>query len=264
MTTDFFQFEEFDEFYHEAQKREEIDQLSSDEEEIDTEETKAFWESQHQLLQEALSRRSSTEVRIKRDTEEAIKKMESCGSICDCLKECRRNCALRYVTDRLRDAGYNSALCKSKWRRSPEIPSGEHYFADVVVESKNPKKDPIRVVVEPNFRAEFEMARANAEYNTLVRKLPEIFVGKSEGLRHVIKIVCGAAKKCMKDNKMHMAPWRKHKYMLSKWLGTCERVTPGASTTAMVLERSASGSPASRPRASMLTFDLRCTAVKVM
>lgn len=51
MTTDFFQFEEFDEFDHEAQKREEIDQLSSDEEEIDTEETKAFWESQHQLLQ---------------------------------------------------------------------------------------------------------------------------------------------------------------------------------------------------------------------
>ncbi|KAF9604113.1 hypothetical protein IFM89_002788 [Coptis chinensis] len=35
-------------------------------------------------------------------------------------------------------AGYNSAICKSKWRSSPDIPSGEHTYIDVV--DKNMKK----------------------------------------------------------------------------------------------------------------------------
>jgi len=141
------------------------------------------------------------------------------------------------------------------------LSTGEHNYIDVVVESKNGKKSPIRVVIEPNFRAEFEMARANPKYNGLVSELPEIFVGKAERLRNVIRIMCGAAKKCMKDNRMHMAPWRKHKYMQSKWLGTCERIAPSLSVSpaaAVKPERPA------RPRASMLTFDLHCTAVEVV
>jgi hypothetical protein len=28
------------------------------------------------------------------------------------------------VAERLRDAGYDSAICRSKWPRTPEIPSG--------------------------------------------------------------------------------------------------------------------------------------------
>jgi len=142
---------------------------------------------------------------------------------------------------------------------------GEHNYVDVVVESKNGKKGPTRVVIEPNFRAEFEMARANSEYNGLVSNLPEIFVGKAERLRTVIRIMCGAAKKCMKDNRMHMAPWRKHKYMQAKWLGTCEKITPGLLSPAAAVSATAVGSDRPlRPRASMLTFDLRFPAVEVV
>ena len=213
-------------------------------------------------MQDALLRLSSTELRIQKDTEDVTRKMQSsAGAICTCLKECRRNCLLKFIVDGLRDLGHNSALCKSKWRRSPDIPSGEHSYIDVLVESKNGKRGPIRVVVEPNFRAEFEMARANSGYNGLVSSLPEIFVGKAERLRTVIKIMCGAAKKCVRCNKMHLAPWRKHKYMQSKWLGTCERITPVLLFPAAV----AVGSDRPlRPRASMLTFDLHCPAVQVL
>ncbi|XP_008809638.2 uncharacterized protein LOC103721275 [Phoenix dactylifera] len=224
-------------------------------------ESKAFWETQHQLLQEALSKNSSVEAKIRMATEDAVKKMQSAGFVCICpnrMAEGCRNCARRHIAERLREAGFNSALCKSKWRRSPNIPSGEHSYVDVVMEAKNGKRSPIRVVIELNFRAEFEMARASQEYSNLVNCLPEVFVGKSEKLKSVIKIMCSAAKKCMKDNKMHMGPWRKHKYMQSKWLGTPERISPWPLLPTPASDRQP------KLRASMLTFDLHCTAVEVV
>ncbi|CAL9062825.1 unnamed protein product [Musa banksii] len=225
-------------------------------------EKKAFWESQQQLLREALSRTSSTEAKLLQRTKDAVTKMQAEGVVCACsnsmAKECR-NCALAYITRQLHQLGYNSALCKSKWTRSPDIPSGEHSYVDVVMETKGGKKGPVRLVVELNFRAEFEMARGSQEYNRLVSFLPEVFVGKSEKLRGVLKIVCAAAKKCMKENKMHMAPWRKHKYMQSKWLGTPERAGPRLmSFPPTVSER------LPKRKASMLTFDLHLTAVRVV
>lgn len=141
--------------------------------------------------------------------------------------------------------------------------TGEHTYIDVV--DKSSKKGEIRVVVELNFRAEFEMARASQEYNQLVGKLPGVFVGKAERLRGLIKIICSAAKKCMKERKMHMGPWRKQKYMQAKWFGTFKRTT---STTFLPEGFS---TRLQRPKASMLTFDLldklpgmHCTAVEVL
>ena len=101
---------------------------------------------------------------------------------------------------------------------------GEHTFLDVLEPSPS-KKSEVRVIIELNFRGEFEVARASEEYKQLTKKLPEVLVGKVERLQNLIKILCSAAKKCMKENKMHMGPWRKHRYMQAKWLNAaCERV----------------------------------------
>ncbi|KAJ9168830.1 hypothetical protein P3X46_020314 [Hevea brasiliensis] len=231
------------------------------------EEDKNFWEKQHQLLQASLCRTSSLESGIRNVTKEAIKEIQMAGTICGCGRSmvggCR-NCLMTEISGHLRNAGYNSAICKSKWRSSPDIPSGEHTFLDVI-DNSNSKKGEVRVIIELNFQAEFEMAKANEEYNRLVRRLPELFVGKSERLNTVIKILCSAAKKCMKEKKMHLGPWRKQRYMQAKWLGNCERTTvkPAFST-----ERSGR---VSKPKASMLTVDLlemlpnmHCTAVEVV
>jgi len=82
------------------------------------------------MTQEALAKTSPAESRIRADTEEAVKSMRAAAA-CSCTgrgrpaaRDCRL-CMLRHVADRLRDAGYNSALCKSKWTRSPDIPSGK-------------------------------------------------------------------------------------------------------------------------------------------
>ncbi|XP_057764489.1 uncharacterized protein LOC130985507 [Salvia miltiorrhiza] len=209
-----------------------------------------FWETQHQLLQSTICRTSSLESRIRNISKEALKEAEQSGGVCECGRPadgCRK-CLMAEMCRRLQNAGFNSAICKSKWKSSPDIPSGEHTFLDVI-EGSNPKKE-VRVIIELNFRGQFEMARANEEYNKLVKKLPEIFVGKMERLLAVLKIVCGAAKRCMKEKKMHMAPWRKHRYMQAKWLRTCERLS-----STQTFSSGYSGRPA-RPGKSLLTVDL--------
>ncbi|KAF8031168.1 hypothetical protein BT93_D0388 [Corymbia citriodora subsp. variegata] len=222
------------------------------------EESKKFWETQHQLLQGVLCRSSSTATRIRNATKVALKEVRAAGIPCGCrpsaaAADCR-SCLMREVCVRLQSAGFNAAVCKSKWRSSSYMPSGEHTFLDVVDDSAGPKKGGVRVVIELNFRAEFVIARACGDYDRLVQRLPEVFVGKVERLQGVIKILCAAAKKCMKERKMHMGPWRKHRYMQAKWLGTCERTAPLALAGPPVIGFFSDGRR--KPKASMLTLDL--------
>ena len=134
------------------------------------------------------------------------------------------------------------------------VVTGEHTFIDVIDNSSTMKGE-VRIIIELNFRGEFELAKASEEYNRLVKCLPEVFVGKIERLLSVIKILCNGAKKCMKDKKMHIAPWRKQKYVQAKWLKTCERMST-TSKSPLSAEEHCYSNRLSRPKASMLTVDL--------
>ncbi|GMY10119.1 Sugar phosphate exchanger 2, putative [Fagus crenata] len=222
-----------------------------DESLYNVEESKAFWKEQDQNLQGILYRTSSIETKIRQTTKEALREFSAADNQCLCSRPVAggcRNCLRREVCNRLINVGYNCAICKSKWRSSPDIPSGEHTYLEVL-DNSNPKKGVVRVIIELNFRAEFEMARASEDYNQLICRLPEVFIGKSERLGALIKILCSAAKKCMKEKKMHLGPWRKQKYMQAKWLGTCERIKPVKLPLGFSDRQP-------KPRASMLTFDL--------
>ncbi|XP_050878322.1 uncharacterized protein LOC127082140 [Lathyrus oleraceus] len=223
---------------------------------------RSFWDSQHQGLQTNVYRTSSLETKIRSATKEVIEEISASGTgVCGCSRKmmnggtsCCKNCLMREVCRRLQKAGFNSAICKTRWKTSKDIPAGEHTFLDVI-DNTNPKKGEVRVMIELNFQAEFEMARGSNEYNELIQKLPQVFVGKVERLSNLIKILCNAAKRCMKDKKMHMGPWRKHRYMQAKWLGPCERNTStkplpmGYSNSERIMTKQKS-------KASMLTMDL--------
>ncbi|WOG85160.1 hypothetical protein DCAR_0104347 [Daucus carota subsp. sativus] len=218
------------------------------------EDHKKFWENQYQLLQATLYRTSSLESKIRNCTKEVLREAQAAGNECTCRNPvfggCRI-CLMKQVSASLQNAGFNAAICNSKWKNLPDMPSGEHTFVDIL--DSNTKKGEVRVIVELNFRGEFEMARASEEYNRLVSKLPEVFVGKIERLLSITAILCAAAKKCMKEKKMHLGPWRKTRYMQAKWLRVTERQTAVPrliSTTAGYSIRP------QRPRASMLTVDL--------
>lgn len=143
--------------------------------------------------------------------------------------------------------------------------AGEHTYLEVTENSSKAKSGVIKVIIELNFRGEFLMARSNEEYNQLVKRLPEIFVGKAERLRVLVKIICSAAKKCMKEKKLHLGPWRKQKYMQAKWNGKCDK---------SILEPLpiVNSTRPTKPKASLLTCDLmlenivgrHCTAVEVV
>nr|GEV85691.1 hypothetical protein [Tanacetum cinerariifolium] len=156
--------------------------------------------------------------------------------------------------NRLQNSGYNSAICKSKWKSSLDIPAGEHTFVDVIDDS-NSKKGEVRVVIELELRGQFAMKKGSEEYNSLVCKLPEVFVGKFDRLQTVVKILSHAAKKCMKEKKMHLGPWRKERYMQAKWLRVAERTTTTTLIEPLAVVDDYSTRPA-RARSSMLTMDL--------
>ncbi|KAH1074069.1 hypothetical protein J1N35_026397 [Gossypium stocksii] len=186
--------------------------------------------------------------RIRQVTKEALREIDAVGVQCTCQRPVDggcRNCLQRELSIRLQSVDFNCYICKSKWRSSLKIPSGEYKYLEVVDKSKA-KKGEVRVVIESNFRFKFEMARASEDYNKLIAVLPELLVGKVERFKALTKILCLAAKKCMKEKKMHLAPWRKYKYMQAKWLGTYERRTP-APLAVRYSDRQ------QKPKASMLT-----------
>jgi uncharacterized protein (TIGR01615 family) len=98
----------------------------------------------------------------------------------------------------------------------------------VVIEGSKLKNE--RFFVDIDFRAQFEIARPTDEYNALLQKIPNLFVGRADKLCGIIKIMCDAARRSLKERGMCIPPWRKYRYMQAKWLGSYKRTTnPAAS-----------------------------------
>ncbi|KAI3459441.1 hypothetical protein Pfo_016104 [Paulownia fortunei] len=140
-------------------------------------------------------------------------------------KTCKGKDDLRkIVTDSLIVLGYNASVCKSKWEKSSSIPAGEYEYIDVIMEGE-------RMIIDVDFRSEFEIARSTSSYKSILQCLPCIFVGKSDRLLQIISIASEAARQSLKKKGMHIAPWRKAEYMKSKWLSPHTRITQLKLTT---------------------------------
>ncbi|KAI4345717.1 hypothetical protein L6164_012817 [Bauhinia variegata] len=122
----------------------------------------------------------------------------------------------KIVADGLSSLGYDSSICKSKWDKTPSYPAGEYEYIDVVVEGE-------RLIIDIDFRSEFEIARSTGTYKAILQSLPYIFVGKSDRVAQIVSIVSEAAKQSLKKKGMHFPPWRKAEYMRAKWLSPYTR-----------------------------------------
>ncbi|KAM7256800.1 hypothetical protein ACFE04_012541 [Oxalis oulophora] len=140
--------------------------------------------------------------------------------IVDKNKNIKRKYDLRQIViDHLHSLGYSSSICKSKWDKSNSYPAGEYEYIDVMIEEE-------RVLIDVDFRSEFEIARSTGGYKAVLQSLPFIFVGKSERLSQIVSVVSEAAKLSLKKKGMHFPPWRKAEYMRSKWLSPYVRASP--------------------------------------
>jgi 2-phospho-L-lactate guanylyltransferase (CobY/MobA/RfbA family) len=83
------------------------------------------------FVQKNVYKTSSLETKIRNATKEAIHEIESSaenGTLCVCSRKMGgtncKICLMREVSKRLQKAGFNSAVCKTKWRTSRDIPPG--------------------------------------------------------------------------------------------------------------------------------------------
>lgn len=83
-----------------------------------------------------------------------------------------------------------------------------------------------RLIIDIEFRSEFEIARSTKAYKSLLQILPCIFVGKADRLQKIISLVSDAAKHSLKKKGMHIPPWRKADYVKAKWLSPHTRAKP--------------------------------------
>lgn len=102
--------------------------------------------------------------------------------------------------------------------------SGEYEYIYVIVEGQ-------RLLIDIDFRSEFEIARSTGPYKAILQSLPYIFVGKSDRLGQIVSIVSEAAKQSLKKKGMHLPPWRKAEYMRAKWLSPVTRQNDDFSAT---------------------------------
>ena len=82
------------------------------------------------------------------------------------------------------------------------------------------------MLIDIEFRSEFEVARSTKTYRAILQTLPHIFVGKPDRLQSIVAIVSDAAKQSLKKKGMHIPPWRKAEYVKAKWLSPYTRTTP--------------------------------------
>ncbi|CAL5395382.1 unnamed protein product [Camellia sinensis] len=152
------------------------------------------------------------------------------STILDKNKACKLKDDLRkIVTDGLLLLGYDSSICKSRWEKSPSYPAGEYEYIDVIVEAD-------RVLIDIDFRSEFEIARSTGSYKAILQSLPHIFVGRADRLHQIVSILSEAARQSLKKKGMYIPPWRKAEYMTAKWLSPHTRTTTAPPPLAAVEE----------------------------
>ncbi|XP_004242542.2 uncharacterized protein [Solanum lycopersicum] len=136
----------------------------------------------------------------------------------------------RNVMAYLRNFGYNAAVCKTKWEKSGGLAAGNYEFIDITKSDST-----TRYFVDLDFKAEFEIARPTIQYERLLQSLPNIFVGKSEELKQILRAMSDAARRSLKSRGLTFPPWRKHRFMQNKWFSSYRRTTniiPTASSPA--------------------------------
>ncbi|KAH0855328.1 hypothetical protein HID58_013782 [Brassica napus] len=160
--------------------------------------------------------------------------MADVTKIVETSKNCKRkdeSCLKIFVANELVSLGYDAALCKSRWEKSSSYPAGmivfvlfwfsllsreaflvkEYKYVDVIVDGE-------RLLIDVDFKPNFEIARATKTYKSILQTLPSIFVGKADRLQKIIILVCEGAKKSLKKKGLHVPPWRRAEYVKSKWI----------------------------------------------
>lgn len=142
----------------------------------------------------------------------------------------------RNVMSYLRERGHNAAICKTKWDSSAGLTAGNYEFIDVIHYTSSAWQT--RYFVDVDFASQFEIARPTDQYARLLLSLPKVFICRAEELKKLVKVMCNAVKRSLRSRELSVPPWRKSRYMESKWFGPHRRTTnpvPGNTIPSVML-----------------------------
>ncbi|KAL5226686.1 hypothetical protein ABZP36_014951 [Zizania latifolia] len=157
--------------------------------------------------------------------ERAVKHVREIG------EERKRSCLKRRLMMRLRKDGYDASLFRSSWVATTEHPGGDYEYIDVLVAGHGGATSTSRLIVDVDFRSQFQLARPAPWYAHLSSSLPPVFVGPPEKLRQAVALLCMAAQRSLRESGLHVPPWRRSSYVQAKWL-SCRVALPAAEASA--------------------------------
>ncbi|KAL4012902.1 hypothetical protein IC575_025047 [Cucumis melo] len=124
----------------------------------------------------------------------------------------KTNSLRKWLVMKLKMEGYDSShLSHTSWVTSMGCPAGDYEYIEMRMKGE-------RLIIDIEFKAQFEVARATEEYKQLTKALPSVFVGSEEKVKRIISVLCSAAKQSLKKSGLHIPPWRTSTYMHAKWL----------------------------------------------
>ncbi|XP_052135148.1 uncharacterized protein LOC127753764 [Oryza glaberrima] len=158
----------------------------------------------------------------------------------------------RAVASRLREAGYDAAVCRTRWLAARDVAAGNYEYIDVVVTAvtaagAGAAKSAAhgaerRYIVDVGFAAEFAVARPTVGYDELVLSaLPAILVAPPTVAREAVTLAAKAARRSLKSQGLAVPPWRKKRFVAAKWLGPYRRTPPHDAASAVVAPRATAG-----------------------
>ncbi|KAJ4903875.1 hypothetical protein Rs2_17826 [Raphanus sativus] len=170
-----------------------------------------------------------------------LKSLVQCTSICErnlmadvtkiveTSKRKDQSC-LKSLVSVLVSLGYDAAICKSRWEKSPSYPAGVYEYVDVIIHGGGE-----RLLIDIDFKSNFEIARATKTYKSILQTLPSVFVGKADRLQRILLLLAKAAKQSLKKRGLHVPPWRRPEYVTSKWLSAYVRGEDKQETVDMLI-----------------------------
>ncbi|CAN1138193.1 hypothetical protein LINPERPRIM_LOCUS23331 [Linum perenne] len=76
---------------------------------------------------------------------------------------------------------------------------------------------------EPSSQTTPFHLQEDPQFPKMLSSIAEVYVGKAEELRKIVKLMCGAVTQSMKAAKIQVPPWRRRSFMEAKWFSPYKR-----------------------------------------
>jgi len=120
------------------------------------------------------------------------------------------DCSAESALKQLEFLGFPASISCSRRKKGDIFHCPRHEFLTMEVEDTS-------IVIDPNFRSFFAVARSSYYYSKIFEELPETFVGNKDRLRLLVSFMSEQLKRNFESTETSLPPWRDTKSLLNTW-----------------------------------------------